>query len=809
MGKRERRRRREAAAGKAAASGYGAALEPGEEGGATYLTPGEEAPVLRVVVDADAPDEVRKRALRYWSLNEDGTWTNRVAELGQASWVTEAVSTHAYAHVFTLACPDCGALPRVRTRSELGVIRNLRPSSAFCEECASKPRPVIPPPAQSPEQGHPQQQEGDDAKETSQEEPAPRLEVDILEDAPEELVAIAQQYWSLAYLEPEGQYAVWTGRVKAIDTTGWGPAHIAAGAAVRARMPGRSCPTCAGPLTLTSRTAFEQACFGSTPDCVDCTPALLEKMNKLRDPSRSAGAPPRQRASPRAERNSAEARWVEQQSEAIRSLYKVGFFPDAPLPTAGIRTEATALALLHYAPSTTPIGPVCLWADPLDPDPLRTIGDLLASGFLVIHPDSPPEAFCWDPENFREAISAASGDIDAVQPPQLTTRYYAREAVHYVPYGTSMGTAAENVTAHLTERLAPDALDQGRKEELLVLLEELIAAEALRYFDLQLAKRHLPPVPDNHLVRLKDVAQRGSSMLTLGEMNNLVWRAARSAADAAQRNPQAPRANMSTFAVNCLETYVQQALADPQAIKPYTFDASLLAALTRTVFYTVLNADPFTTGVIQAQQILPEGEPPAESHEAEDRHQTPEQPGAGVDTVGEPGEHLKMDKAIIAWLAGHRSEWTAKDFTDHLLYLQSQALAPRPTSRHHAQAAAAGRVSDLYHHLAELLGGNDQDAVLAACASAQHSTCSTTRNTEGSAKRLSRNSSCVSSRSKPPTVLRLVSDGCEFHIRAYQEPRPGIAEVRARTEVPRDPRPVRAGLPGCRGGGAFDGAEVW
>jgi hypothetical protein len=686
----------------------------------TYLTPGEEAPVLRVVVDDEAPDEVSKRALCYWSLNEDGTWTNRVADLGLASWVTETVSAHVYAQVLTLACPDCGALPHVRTRSELGTIRSVRHNSALCKECASKPQPVIPPPAQSPEQGPSQQQDGDDAEDTSQEEPTPRLEFDLLEGAPEELVAIAQQYWSLAYLEQEGQYAVWTGPVKAIDTTGWGPAHIAAGAAARARMPGRSCPTCSGPLTLTSRTAFEQACFGSTPDCVNCTPALLEKMNKLRDPSRSAGTPARQRTSPRTEQKGAEARWVEQRNEAIRSQYKVRFLPEVAPPTASVRTEATALALLHYAPSTTPIGPVRLWAEPLDPDPLRTIGDLLASGFLLIHPDSAPGAFCWEPEDFREAISAAGGDIDAVQPPQLTNRYYAREAVHYVPYGTSMGTAAENLTAHLTARLTPDRFDHGRREELLLLLEELIAAEALRYFDLQLEKRHLPPVPDNHLARLKDVAQRGSSTLSLGELNNLVWRAARSAADAAQRNPQAPRANMSTFAVNCLETYVQQALADPQPIKPYTFDASLLAALTRTVFYTVLNADPFTTGVVQADQILPEPEPPAGPCEAEERHQAEERPKADVETAGEASDDKEMDKAILAWLAGHRSEWTAKDFTDHLLYLQSQTLAPRPAPKHYAQAAAAGRVNYLYHDLAALLDGNDQDAVLAACASAQH-----------------------------------------------------------------------------------------
>ncbi|MFD7897167.1 hypothetical protein [Streptomyces sp. NPDC059743] len=674
---------------------------------------------MRIVIGVDAPDDVLKRALRYWSLTKDGSWSNRVADLGPASWVAETVSGHAQAQVLTLGCLGCGEAPTARTRSELDAIRSTYDGSKLCQECASRPQPAIPPPARSPEQEDAQHHESNEAEETPGEQPTPRLELDLLEDAPEELSAIAKQYWNLTHIELEGQYAVWAGPVKAIDTAGWGPAHIAAGAAVRARMPGRSCPVCSGQLTLTSRTAFEQACFGSPPACVDCSPALLEKMTKLRDPSRTTDTPVRKQGTSHARRHNAEARWAEQQTEEIRAHYEVTFLQQDSLPTGKVRTEATTLALLHYAPSTTPIGPLRLWAEPLDPDPYRTVGDLVAHGFLRIHPDSAPASFCWQPEDFREAITAAGGDIDAVQPPQLTNRYYAREAVHYVPHGTSMGTAVENLTAHLTARLTPAALDQERKEELLVLVQELIAAEAVRYFDLQLAKRHLPPVPDNHLARLRDIAQRGSTTLALGELNNLVWRAARSAADAAQRNPQAPRANMSTFAVNCLETYVQQALTETQPIKPYTFDASLLAALTRTVFYTILNADPFTTGVIQADQDLPEPAPPATKLlKDDDRLQRDTDPG--VDTAGQPEEDNEMARTVVSWLAEHRSEWTPQDFANHLLYLQSQALAPRPTREHHAQAATASHMKHLYHDLTSLLGGNNQSAVLAVCSAAQH-----------------------------------------------------------------------------------------
>jgi hypothetical protein len=719
MSKRGGKRRQEAPT-RQSQSGYSAVLDQDwEADGVSYLTPNQESPILRIVVSTDAPQDILKRALRYWSLTEDGSWSNRVADLGPSTWVTETVSGHAHAQLLALGCPDCEGSPTARTRSELDAIRNTYDMGKPCQECASKPQATIPPPSYSPEQKDAQHRESSDAEQSPGKESTPLLELDFLEDTPEELTVIAKQYWNLTRIDLEGQYAVWAGSVKAIDTAGWGPAHIAAAAASRASMPDRSCPNCSGQLTLTSRTAFEQACFGTPPVCVDCSPALLEKMTKLRDPSRTTQSPVQKQGSSRARRHDSEAQWAEQQTAAIRAHYEVAFVQQDSLPTADVRTEATALALLHYAPSTTPIGPLRLWAEPLDPDPSRTVGSLLARGFLRIHPDSAPTSFCWHPEDFREAITAAGGDVDAVQSPELTNRYYAREAVHYVPYGTSMGTAAENLTAHLTARLAPDAFDQERRKELLVLVQELIAAECLRYFDLQLAKRHLPPVPENHLARLRSIAQRGSTIRALGELNNLVWRAARSAADAAQRNPQAPRANMSTFAVNCFETYVQQALTDIQPIKPYTFDASQLAALTRTVFYTILNADPFTVGFIQADQNLPEPAPPATELPMEDEGPQCDE-DSGVDTRGPSEEDSKLAKAVISWLDEHRSEWNPKDFADHLLYLQSQALAPRPTPEHQAQAATGGRMRDLYQDLASLLGGSNQIAVLAVCSAAQH-----------------------------------------------------------------------------------------
>lgn len=153
MGKRGRRRHREATALQGAST-YSAVLDledGGEVDGTSYLTPSQGEPLLRIVIGVDAPDDVSKRALCYWSLAEDGSWSNRVAELGLAGWVTETVRDHAYAQLLSLQCPNCGRAPATRTRSELDALRNTHDGGKLCQDCASKPQPVVPRPAISPE----------------------------------------------------------------------------------------------------------------------------------------------------------------------------------------------------------------------------------------------------------------------------------------------------------------------------------------------------------------------------------------------------------------------------------------------------------------------------------------------------------------------------------------------------------------------------------------------------------------------------------------------------------------------------------
>lgn len=181
---------------------------------------------------------------------------------------------------------------------------------------------------------------------------------------------------------------------------------------------------------------------------------------------------------------------------------------------------------------------------------------------MRIHPSSPHDAFVWNPETFEEALHEAEGDLDNIATPELTDAFYPLKARYFAPIGTSAGTAAEHLDAHLTAALSPAAMTSGQQEDLLATARELIAEEAQRYFTNRLEELHLPPVPDNHGARLQEAAFKVAEHRPLREIYNLVWRATRAAAEAAQKNPRAPRAHMSTHAINRFEADGQRAVAD-------------------------------------------------------------------------------------------------------------------------------------------------------------------------------------------------------------------------------------------------------
>ncbi|GHB03539.1 hypothetical protein GCM10010330_67240 [Streptomyces tendae] len=438
--------------------------------------------------------------------------------------------------------------------------------------------------------------------------------VDAVDGADAELVAIGERYWALAGFDTETPVPtpVWCEKTSAIDTLGWGRSHYAVAAAgVRATITGQQCHQCEGPLSLTSRTALAQLIGGGSPTCVECTPSLLNAIEIVLDPRRKAK---RERARQEAEaqqvRDAARTRWQQAQRDTMDTRYALKF--SEQVPSTSVRQMTAALALLRYAPSTTPVSRVGGWVDPLHPSypqAVSLLGELVRSRLIRIHPSTPVTALVWEPETFEQAqAQAENGEIPE---PETAGDFFPLDTHFYAPFATSMGTGAEHLDSVLTQRLNPHNLTAGQHDDLVAVAEELIAEEALRYFNGRLEDLNLPAVTDQHVQRLREAVYRAAAHRPLGEVYNLAWRATRAAAEAAQKTPRAPRTHMSTHAVNRLETDTQRAASDPDwQLKPFDEVTGYgLSAMIRTLFYTVLNLNPVSSSLNDIIQALPEPAP--------------------------------------------------------------------------------------------------------------------------------------------------------------------------------------------------------
>jgi hypothetical protein len=529
------------------------------------------------------------------------------------------------------------------------------------------------------------------------------------EDADPELISIGERYWALAGFADDEGTPVWCEKTKDIDTAGWGrQIYAVAAAGVRAVVPGRTCTKCSGPLSLTSRTAFQQVCYGQDPVCVQCTDSLLAAIRIVLDPARKAK---RDQAKAAAETRQvtdrARASWRQSQREIVEETYPADFPSQVRTPpTAPVRDMLGTLALLRYAPTTSPITQVSTWPDPLHPNSSRVaslLGSLVRAGLVSIHPSSPVTAFVWEPETFEEALSEAGGDLGAVGPPRLTGSFYPLSACYYAPHGTSAGTAAEQLDAHLTTALDPAGMTAARQNDLLALAGELIAEEALRYFTNRLEDLHLPAVPDNHTARLSDAVYKLAEHRPLGEIYNLVWRATRAAAEAAQKNPRAPRAHMSTHAVNQLESHAQQAASDPDwQLKAFgEIKGHGPAAMTRTLFFSILDSNPLTTSLQQIADGLPE--PAVETVPDPNSESAAEERDKGPGVPPDEDDELAV---LVAWLNAYPDSWSPEAVSNALAAVRDEADTTRPDWQFEGKILARGaaQLQLLYTRLAPTLG---------------------------------------------------------------------------------------------------------
>ncbi len=530
-----------------------------------------------------------------------------------------------------------------------------------------------------------------------------------VDGADPELVALGERYWAIAGFADEYGTPVWCEKTKDINVSGWGrQIYAVAAAGVRAIVPGRQCPKCAGPLSLTSRTAFQQVCDGLDSACVECTDSLQAAIRLVVDPARKAK---REAAKAQAQAQQvvtdAHAQWLQSQQDFIEDRYAAVFPADGDaLPGASVRQMVAALALLRYAPSTAPISEVGSWPDPLHPDTVKVVsllGELVRTHLVKIHSSSPVNAFEWTPATFEDATREADGDLDAVATPQMTSNFYPMRARYFPPYGTSAATAVEQLDARLAQALTPAALTAGRQDDLLALARELIADEAVRYFRDRVDELLLPAVPDNHTARLEEAAFKVAEHRTLGEIYNLVWRSTRAAAEAAQKNPRAPRANMTTHAVNQFESHAQRAATEPGwEIKAFNeIQGHGPAAMTRSLFYAVLDSNPFHTALPEIRATLPT---PATE---------------GWPTASGDDDELTV---LFNWLNAHPDSWNPVDVPAALAVFQNLREDDAQLQfEGRIVARGAKHLNRLYERLTPAIGARRAAlAVLAATAMLVH-----------------------------------------------------------------------------------------
>ncbi|MCX4971036.1 hypothetical protein OHA98_41215 [Streptomyces sp. NBC_00654] len=525
-----------------------------------------------------------------------------------------------------------------------------------------------------------------------------------------ELVALGERYWALAGFVPELGTPVWCEKANDISVAGWGKKlYAVAAAGVRAVVPERECSQCGGALSLTSRTAFQQVLDDEETACVDCTPSLLEAVQYVIDPARKAK---RERALVRElsqqAAQDARARWLAEQKEAIADDHPAVFPRDDGFPLTGVKEMVATLALLRFAPSTSPISRVRDWMTPLHPETAKAstiVASTIQSGLLAIHPSSSPGAFVWEPQSYEHALQQAGGDVDAVASPELTDRFYPLDASLFAPRGSSAGTAVKALDDHLAEELRPANMKATRQEDLLALAHELIAGEAIRYFTNQLDELNLPDVPANHTARLGDAVGKVSAHRPLNEIYNLAWRAVRSAAAAAQKNPRAPRANMTTYAVNQLESLAKRAVDEPDwSLKAFSEDPRCsAAAMTRVLFFNVLDANPLEATLPSLRASLPAPIPEYDGGAAE------------PDSAPTPVRETLND---LAWLGVNQQSWNPLEVPRLLNTISTRASdSPDPQVNDRVLAREATRLKDLYENLKPHLG--EHHAAMAVFGAAQ------------------------------------------------------------------------------------------
>ena len=515
------------------------------------------------------------------------------------------------------------------------------------------------------------------------------LDVRPVPDAPTDLVELGTRYWGLTGFDAATGLAIWTESTRNLGFEVWASkVGVAAAAGVVASVVGQSCPDCGGPLDLTSREAFRKFLMGHEVRCRSCSPQLEAQAAKILEPAnlqRRAAAKNRAEAAQRD--SAAREQLVVDRQGAVRSSYPLMADADTILPSrASIDVRVATLALLSNSDAYDPIPSLDSSGLLLAPRPRTTadlVGDIISAGLLRQHPSTPADAFVWAENESDGATATFEGN------------YYPTRLRLYAPFDDNLVTGARDLLENVHECLDLQMLSDNEQQELLSLAERLIAEEAFRYFDHQLDKYRLPGVADPHRERLQVMLERGARHFCLGHLYSMAWSAASAATNQAQRVPQMAKQNVTTYGVNSLEKKLQFFIDNPdELLAPYDLlDDLPLSAMTRTLFYTVLEADPRTASVPEIREELPQ------TYEAFLRTRC----SADVPDAVES----------IEWLKRNPASWTPTLFRASLVEIEEATFdACTAVCAHTQLRAETARVARMYDRLASRV--TPEDAAIAA-----------------------------------------------------------------------------------------------
>jgi hypothetical protein len=410
-----------------------------------------------------------------------------------------------------------------------------------------------------------------------------------------EFVQAFTEYWA-AVTRPQSGPTQWLTVVSKVSEGAWGSSTgTAAGAGGTATVRGRRCSKCDGPLTLTSRTAFDQAQDDEPVRCRSCVAQFDDRVAAIVSPAAHA----RREALHISKQQVLDARQEQERIEvereaAVRERYSQARGDECPDAfSAPVRTRVAALALIRRHM----VGGITISLEQDDqvfaPETAYDRFLMTVDPLLAVHPSTPSTAFVWKSQSGPDAA-------------EFGGQLFPGRLRLYRDTNEPTDVAAAALEADLEQQLDVGMLFAHEQEEFLQVVRDLLAGEGIRYLEYQLSRYSLPPIPDQHRNRLVAVMKRAADNFPIDVIYYFAWGAASGATNYFQAYPTT-REKASTHALNRMEKRVAEAIDEPDVhVESYgLIDAVPLTSMTQTVFYDVLKRDLIGVSVPDLRTCLP------------------------------------------------------------------------------------------------------------------------------------------------------------------------------------------------------------